>query len=106
MSGGTESDPSQGYEQRNCAFPPGLPALSTLVVNAYHRMGHGAKLTSAYTSWMFILAPVMYVDDADLLHWDMSPTTSSEELVQQVQEVTNNWGLPGQATGGVLQPEK
>ena len=69
-------------------------------------MGHGAKLTSAYTSRMFILAAVMYVDDTDLLHWAPSPTTSSGELVQQVQEATNDWGLLGQATGGALKPEK
>jgi len=106
MYGGTESDPFQGYGQGNCASPPGFSALSALVVNAYRRMGHGAKLTSAYTSRMFILAAVMYVDDTDLLHWASSPTTSSEELVQQVQEATNDWGLLGQATGGALKPEK
>ena len=106
MYGGTKSDPFQGYGPGNCASPPGFSALSALLVNAYRRMGHGAKLTSAFTSRMFILAAVMYVDDTDLLHWAPSPTTSSEELVQQVQEATNDWGLLGQATGGALKPEK
>ena len=74
--------------------------------NAYRRMGHGAQLTSAYTSRMFILAAVMYVDDTDLLHWAPSPTTPSRELVQQVTEATNDWGLLGQATDGALKPGK
>ena len=81
MYGGKESDPFQGYGQGNCASSPGFSALSALVVNAYRRMGHGAKLTSAYTCHMFILVAVMYVDDTDLLHWAPSPTTSSGELV-------------------------
>jgi hypothetical protein len=106
MYGGTESDPFQGYGQGNCASPPGFSALSALVVNAYRRMGHGAKLTSAYTSRMFILEAVMYVEDIYLLHWAPSPTTSSGELIQQVQEATNNWGLLGQATGGAFQMDQ
>ena len=80
--------------------------MSTLIVNVYQRMGHGAKLTSGYTCCMFILAAVMYVDDTDLLHWVPSPTTSSTELVEQAQAATNDWGSLGQATDGALKPEK
>ena len=106
MYGGTEENPFQGYGQGNCASPPGFSALSALVVNAYRRMGHGAKLTSAYSSRLFLLAAVMYVDDTDLLHWARSPSTRGDELIQQVQGSTNDWGLLGQATGGALKPEK
>ena len=55
---------------------------------------------------MFILTAVVYVDDADLLHWVLSPTTSAAELVKHAQAATNDWGSFGQATGGALKPEK
>ena len=79
---------------------------SALVVNAYRRMGHGATLTSAYTARLFILAAVMYVDDTDLLYWAPSPTTTTAELVDQVQAATTDWGMLAQATGGALKPGK
>jgi len=55
---------------------------------------------------MFLIAAVMYVDDTDLLHWAPFVTTTDEELIEQVQQATNDWGLLSQATGGILKQEK
>ncbi len=69
-------------------------------------MGHGAKLTSTLTATRFILAAIMFVDDTDLLHWAPLPTTSDEELIEQVQVASDDWGRISQETGGILKPVK
>ena len=55
------------------------------MVNAYKRMGHGAKVTSCYAARMFLLAAAMYIDDTDLIHWADSPHANDEEFIAQVQ---------------------
>ena len=104
--GGTEDDPIAGSCQGSGFAPGGFSALSTLAVNAYRRLGHGAKLTSAYSCRTFLLAMIMYVDDTDALHWAPSPTTTDEELIAQVQKATDDWGALVHATGGSLGPDK
>jgi len=104
--GGSEESKLAGYGQGNGAAPPAFTCLSTLIINAYKRMGNGAKLTSSYAARIFLLAAAMYVDDTDLLHWADSPVTEDEELVEQVQAATNDFAHLAQASGGALKPEK
>jgi hypothetical protein len=79
--GGTTDHPNSGLEQGSWASPLGFLALSSLIVNAYRRMGHGVNITSAYIGRLFSLAAVMYVDETDTLYWPPSPYTEDEELV-------------------------
>ena len=95
-----------GSGQGNGAAPAAFSAISALVVNAYRRMGHGAKLTLSYTARLFLLAAIMYVDDTDLLHWADNPYVSDEEFILQCQKATTDWGLLAHATGGALKPAK
>jgi hypothetical protein len=44
--GGTTQSPNSGLGQGSDASPPGFLALSSLIVNAYHQMGHGAHICS------------------------------------------------------------
>ncbi len=67
--GGTITAPNSGLGQGSGASPSGFLALSSLIINAYWRMGHGAKIFSSYTWRLFHLMAVMYVNDMDLLHW-------------------------------------
>ena len=106
LYGGTADNPIAGYGQGNGMAPPGFTALSTLVIKAYRRKGHGAHLTSAYTSRLFLLAAVMYVDDTDLTHWGKSQEMSDAVLVRHVQDSTTDYGELAQATGGILKQEK
>ena len=106
LYGGSKDDPLAGSGQGNGAAPPCFTNLSTLIVNAYRRLGHGAVLTSSYMSRIFILAAVLYVDDTDLLHRAVSPTTTDTALIKQVQEATFDWGLLSQATGGAMKQPK
>ena len=48
----------------------------------------------------------MFVDDTDLLHLAPSPETTDEELIDQMQQATLDWGKLAQATGGMLMPPK
>jgi len=104
--GGSEDNRLGGYGQGNGAAPPAFSCLSTLIINAYKRMGNGAKLTSSYTSRLFLLAAAMYVDDTDLLHWADSQTTDDDELIEHVQSATTDFGQLAQASGGYLKAEK
>ena len=95
-------DPTFVFGQGNGAALPACLCLSSLIVNTYKRMGNGAKMTSAYTCKIFLLAAVMYVDNIDLLRLAPSQDTSDEELVTQVEESTVAWGQLAQVTGGAL----
>jgi len=106
MYGGSTDSPTMGLGQGNGAAPPAWSVLSTLIVNAYKRLGHGAKLTSSYMARLFLLAAVMYVDDTDLLHLASSPETTDEELISQAQHQVIDWGMLVQATGGILKQKK
>jgi hypothetical protein len=104
--GGTTKSPNSGLGQGSGVSPPAFMALSSLIVRAYPRMGNGARMRSSYTSRPFVLAPVVYVDDTDLLHWLPSAYTSPEDLIDFVQKEITNWGLLSQISGGILKPPK
>ena len=69
-------------------------------------MGHGIQLASTYTARLFLLTPVCYVDDTDLLHFAPSVNTTDRELFVQVHAATTAWGHLAQASGGAPKPEK
>jgi hypothetical protein len=104
--GGTTDHPNSGLGQGSGASPPGFLALSSRIVNAYRRMGHGVNIMSAYIGRLYSLAAVMYVNDTDMLHWPSSPYTNDKELVSYVQQATSNWGHLTQASGSILKAPK
>jgi hypothetical protein len=76
---GTCASPNSDLGQGSGASPPGLIVLSSLIINAYRCMGHGAKSRSPYAQRLFHLPAVMYIDDTDLLHWPELSTTESDK---------------------------
>jgi hypothetical protein len=80
--------------------------LSSLIINAYHCLGHGAKILSLYASHLFHLSAVLYVDDTDLLHWPESAAVEPEELIAQVQNATMDYGRLAQASERILKEKK
>jgi hypothetical protein len=66
-------------------------ALSSLIINAYHCMGQGLKILSLYTSCLFHLNAVMYVDDTNLLHWLPSLGMEPDELIKHIQWATMDY---------------
>lgn len=55
---------------------------------------------------MFLLAAAMYVDNTDLLHLGNDRHMDDEELIEQVQQSTTDFGMLAQAGGGAFKPEK
>jgi hypothetical protein len=102
----TASQPNLGLGQGSRTSPPAFMALSFLLVKAYQGMGHGAHINLLYSHRLFVLAVVMYVDGADLLHWITSSCTSPEELIQHVQNATPDLGNLSQVSRGILKPAK
>ena len=85
----------------NGVGPPAFAVLSVLIINAYKRLGHGAKFTPAYMARVFLVAAVMYMNNTDLLHVASSATAPDGELTEQVQDGTTHWDILAQATGGI-----
>ncbi len=104
--GGTVDAPNSGLSQGSSTSPPGFPALSSLIVNAYRRLGHGTGVLTSYTWQLFHLTAVMYVADTDLLHWLPSPYTEPEELVEHVQHSTDDYLRLAIASGGILKKKQ
>ncbi len=98
--------PTSDLGQVSGASLPAFIALSSLIVNEYWQMGHGAQVHLLYGSWLFILAAVMYADDTNLLHWPASLSTDPDELVAHVQWATTDWTHLAQASGGILKDKK
>jgi hypothetical protein len=104
--GGTHGECLAGYGQRNAASGPGFTALSSLIVNAYLRKGHGAKIYSSFYGRLLLLAAVMYVDDTDMIHWAQNSSCTSDKLIASSQTATYAWGALAIATGAAMKPEK
>jgi hypothetical protein len=104
--GGTQTSPNLGLGQGSSASPPGFLALSSLIVNVYRRIGHGAVIKLSYASCLFLLSLAMYVNDTDLLHWQGSSRTNPNELIVYVQKATMEYGYLVQASGGILKEKK
>ncbi len=104
--GGSIENSTLSLGQGNAATGPTFLAISSLIVNAYFREGHGARTMTSLTHRLFILAAVLYVDDADNIHMTPSITDSPLELIQHAQHSTNAWGGLAIATGAAMKPEK
>jgi hypothetical protein len=103
--GGTECSPFMGLTQGSCASPPIWTAISTLILLAYHRDGHGVEMSTAWTSVVKKIAAILYVDDTDLLHTNAAGG-DTVSFLSRVQSALTSWSRLLQATGGNLKPEK
>ena len=104
--GGSIESPTLGLGQGNAAAGPGFLAISSLIVNAYLREGHGVRTQTSLSLRSFVLAAVLYVDDTDNFHMTPHVTASPPELIQHSQKSTNVWGGLAIATGAAMKPEK
>jgi hypothetical protein len=70
------------------------------------KKGHGAKFFCPVTKLQHHLSAILYVDDTDLLHIDLTKDESVKDVHIAIQESVNSWGNLLTATEGVLQPQK
>jgi hypothetical protein len=97
---------TQGLCQGNGAAPAGWAVISITILNAHKRKGYGAKFLCPISLVRTDLAAVLYVDDTDVIHLDMTKNEDKFEALIRLQESVYNWGKLLIATGGSLKPSK
>ena len=97
---------TQGLTQGTGASPAGWAVISICIIGAHGKKGHGAKFICPITHLKQHLLAILYVDDTDLLHIDLSKNGTVDEVHNEIQASVKSWGNLLIATGGVLQPAK
>ena len=92
--------------QENGASPAGWAVISICILGAHGKKGHGTKFICPVTKLKKHLSAILYVDDTDILHIDLTKNEKVDEVHQHIQESINSWGNLLIATGGALQPAK
>ncbi len=90
----------------NGASPAGWAVISICILGAHGKKGHGAKFTCPITHLQHHLSAILYVDNTDLLHIDLTKNETVNEVHRAIQESVFSWGNLLIATGGALQPAK
>jgi hypothetical protein len=106
FAGGGISIKTQGLTQGNGASPAGWAVISICILGAHGKKGQGAKLYCPTTNQQHHLLAILYLDDTDLLHIDLTKDESLDEVHKAIQTSVNSWWNLLIATGGVLQPSK
>ncbi len=106
FGGGRISIKTQWLMQGNGASPAGWAVISVCILGAHRKKGRGAKFYCPITNLQHHLSAILYVDDTDLLHIDLTKDKSAYEVHETIQTSVNSWGNLLIATGGVLQPSK
>jgi hypothetical protein len=106
FSGGGISIKTQGLCQGNGAAPAGWAVICICIIGAHRKKGHGAKFLCPITQLQHHLSAILYVDNTDLLHINLTKSKSVEEVHRAIQDSITNWGNLLIATGGALKPAK
>jgi len=96
----------QGLCQGNGAAPAGWAAISITILSAHKKKGHSATFMCPMTNKIVKLAAILYVDDCDLIHIDMTCDDDVYTTFQKMQESVLNWGKLLIASGGSYKPPK
>jgi hypothetical protein len=106
FTGGGICIKAQGMCQGNGALLAGWAVISICILGTHGRNGHGAKFICPVTKLEKHLSAILYVDDTDILHIDITKNERVDEVHVRIQESVNSWGNLLIATGGALQPAK
>ena len=63
---------TQGYMQGNGAAPAGWAVVSITIIQAHKAEGHGATFLCPVSKLNHKLAGILYVDDTDITHLNLS----------------------------------
>ncbi len=106
FAGGGISIKTQGLCQGNGASLAGWAVISICILKGHGRKGHGVKFFCPITQLRHHLSAILYFDDTDLLHIDLTKNESVDKVHMAIQDSINSWGNLLIATGGVVQPAK
>jgi hypothetical protein len=96
----------QGLCQGNGAAPAGWAVISIVIIRAHKKRGHAATFVCPMTAAVTKLASILYVDDNDLVHIDMTAKDSAFTTYQKTYESIKSWGQLLIASGGAYKPPK
>lgn len=97
---------TQGFMQGNGASPAGWAVVSIAIIQAHKEEGHGATFLCPVTKLSHKLAGILYMDDTDITHLDLSQVQTVSEAHASLQASLDSWCQLLIATGGALKPEK
>jgi hypothetical protein len=97
---------TQGFMQGNGAAPAGWAVVSISIIHAHKKEGHGATFLCPVSKLSHKVAGILYVDDTDIIHLDLSKEETLEEAHMALQASLDSWSQLLIATGGALKPEK
>ena len=80
--------------------------MSIAILNAHKRKGHGAKFLCPITLTQSNLEAVLFLDDTDVIHLDMTENEDVLDALYGLQQSVTSWGRLLIATGGALKPAK
>ena len=96
----------QGLCQGNGAAPAGWAVIFIVILGAHKIKGHGAKLVCPVSLAKGKLSAILFVDDTDVIHFDMEKKETALEAHANLQESVESWGNLLVASGGALKPVK
>ncbi len=106
FSGSGISIKTQGLCQGNGAALAGWAVISICIIGAHRKKGHRAKFLCPITQLQHHLLAILYINNTDLLHIDLTKNENVNEVHRAIQDSVNSWGNLLIATEGVLQPAK
>ncbi len=81
---------TQGLTQGNGALPAGWAVISICILGAHQKKGHRGKFYCPITKLQQLLLAVLYVDDTDLLHIDLTKNKTADEVHTAIQDSVNS----------------
>jgi hypothetical protein len=81
-------------------------ATSSPCVDYMHQKGFAVRLRSAFSSTVFCVIGILYVDNTNLLVFAEYATESAERVARRMQDMMTHWRGCLRVTGGNLNPEK
>jgi hypothetical protein len=97
---------TQGLTQGNRASPAGWAVISICILGAHRKKGHEAKFYCPISNLQHHLSAILYMDNTDLIHINLTKDKSVDKVHDAIQKSVNSWGNLLIATGGVLQLSK
>jgi hypothetical protein len=105
-TGATGGVKTQGLCQGNGAAPAGWMVTSIAMIQAHKQKSHSVHLTCPITKKEMNLVGMLFVDDTDLEHFNITKNEMETEAHEEMQSSILNWGQILIATGGALKPAK
>jgi len=97
---GGATEGKHGLAQGNVAAPATWQQISTLMINAQHRQGHGVKIYTPISKQSIQQVGILYVDDTNLLE-GLDKKDDVAIVAAKGQNGITNWGEELIAVGGV-----